>query len=465
MNCDSVTHAQRLDAVWTLMADSLPALLASFLATVAAVPVVRSIAHRTGVVDKPDMVRKLHGRTVAYLGGVGVFIGVFAGIIVSALFAGGDLASLPPVPFSVVLGMIAITFTGLADDIWKFDARLKVAGQLVAAAALAIDEIGVNVAAGLMAPVLGGPQEEFFRLGDFAVLNATVFYWVGTGLVAAFVLGGSNAANLLDGLDGLLSGITAVMCVGLLALSLAIVYALPPDLSNISEVGRSMAGARVILCLSLLGACLGFLVYNFNPASIFLGDAGSLLIGFLSVTIIMTFANLQPFGCPLVLRNGAESVAVGTGAISLPPAPLPPTAGYEGVATILVMCGLAMFGLPIIDTSTAIIRRRRAGVPFSTPDANHLHHRVKRAVSGSVRKAVTALYGMEAGLVLLGLGVSVSVLFGHGRMLWPFLVLVVAFLAILAVAMRGAGAAPTVVRKPAAGAPSAGTAPRDQNPA
>jgi UDP-GlcNAc:undecaprenyl-phosphate GlcNAc-1-phosphate transferase len=460
VNCGQLTHADRLSAVWTLMADSLPALLASFLVTLATVPIVRSIAHRTGVVDKPDMVRKLHGRTVAYLGGVGVFVGVFAGIIVSALFAGGDLASLPPVPFSIVLGMIAITFTGLADDIWKFDARLKIAGQLVAAAALAIDEIGVNVASGLMAPVLGGPQEVLFRLGDFAVLNATVFYWVGTALVAAFVLGGSNAANLLDGLDGLLSGITAVMCIGLLVLSLAIVYALPPDLSNINELGRSMAGARVILCLSLLGACLGFLVYNFNPASIFLGDAGSLLIGFLSVTIIMTFANLQPFGCPLVMRNGAEPMAVGTGAIVMPAAPLPANAGYEGVATILVMGGLAMFGLPIIDTATAIIRRRRAGVPFSTPDANHLHHRVKRAVSGSVRKAVTALYGMELGLVLLGLGVSSYVLFGHGRMLWPFLVLVGAFIVILLVAMRGTGAAPTTVRRPG-GAPAAGSAPRD----
>jgi UDP-GlcNAc:undecaprenyl-phosphate GlcNAc-1-phosphate transferase len=250
------------------------------------------------------------------------------------------------------------------------------------------------------------------------------------------------------------------MCVGLLVLSLAIVYALPPDLSNINELGRSMAGARVILCLSLLGACLGFLVYNFNPASIFLGDAGSLLIGFLSVTIIMTFANLQPFGCPLVMRNGAEPTAIGTGAIVMPAAPLPANAGYEGVATILVMGGLAMFGLPIIDTATAIIRRRRAGVPFSTPDANHLHHRVKRAVSGSVRKAVTALYGMELGLVLLGLGVSSYVLFGHGRMLWPFLVLVGAFIVILLVAMRGTGAAPTTVRRPG-GAPAAGSAPRD----
>jgi len=447
MTCEGVDHAVRMQGALTLLVDSAPALVASFLATVAAVPVARAIAHRTGVVDKPDAVRKLHGRTVAYLGGVGVFVGVFAGIIVSALFAGGDLASLPPVPFSVVLGLIAITFTGLADDIWKFDARLKVAGQLVAAAALAIDEIGVNVATGLMTPVMGGPQDVLFTLGDFTVLNATVFYWAGTALVAAFVLGGSNAANLLDGLDGLLSGITAVMCIGLLALSLAIVYALPPDLSDIGGLARSMAGARVVLCLSLFGACCGFLVFNFNPASIFLGDAGSLLIGYLSVTIIMSFANLQPFECPAVLRNGAEPVhTLGTGVILPPVEQLPTNAGYEGCATLLVMCGLAMFGLPILDTTLAIIRRKRAGVPFSTPDANHLHHRVKRAVDGSVRKAVLSLYGMELGLVLLGCAVGTFLLFQPGRMLWPFLVLVGAFLLLVAVSMRGTGAAPTSVR-------------------
>jgi UDP-GlcNAc:undecaprenyl-phosphate GlcNAc-1-phosphate transferase len=445
MNCDSMTTAVRLDGVISLLMNSLPALFASFAATVATVPIVRWLAHKTGVVDAPDTVRKLHGRTVAYLGGVGVFIGVFVGIIVSALFSGGDLLSLPPVPFSVVLGMIAITFTGLADDIWKFDARLKIAGQLVAAAALAIDDIGINVATGLLTPIMGAPDTTLFDVGGFVILNATVFYWVGTGLVAAFVLGGSNAANLLDGLDGLLSGITVVMCIGLLALSLLIVFALPPDMSNIGELTRSMAGTRVVLCLSLLGACLGFLVYNFNPATIFLGDAGSLLIGFLSVTIIMTFANLQPFSCPLVERGIADVQPLMTG--MPPPVPLAPDAGYEGHSTLLVMCGLAMFGLPILDTALAMIRRRRAGVPFSTPDANHIHHRVKRACNNSVRRAVCALYGMEFGLVLIGCATGVYLLGHGGRLLWPFLFLVGVFIVLLALATRGSGATPTGGRR------------------
>jgi UDP-GlcNAc:undecaprenyl-phosphate GlcNAc-1-phosphate transferase len=322
---------------------------------------------------------------------------------------------------------------------------LKIAGQLVAAAALAIDDIGINVATGLLTPIMGAPDTTLFDVGGFVIQNATVFYWVGTGLVAAFVLGGSNAANLLDGLDGLLSGITVVMCIGLLALSLLIVFALPPDMSNIGELTRSMAGTRVVLCLSLLGACLGFLVYNFNPATIFLGDAGSLLIGFLSVTIIMTFANLQPFSCPLVERGIADVQPLMTG--MPPPVPLAPDAGYEGHSTLLVMCGLAMFGLPILDTALAMIRRRRAGVPFSTPDANHIHHRVKRACNNSVRRAVCALYGMEFGLVLIGCATGVYLLGHGGRLLWPFLFLVGVFIVLLALATRGSGATPTGGRR------------------
>ena len=435
MNCDSLTVAMRLDGVWGALWGALPVFAASLVATLVVVPIARAIAHATGVVDQPDAVRKLHGRTVAYLGGVGVFVGAFVGIVVGAIMSGAALDALPPVPFSIVLGMVAITFTGLADDIWKFDARLKVAGQLVAAAALAIDEIGVNIANGLLVPILGAPRETLFTLGSLTVQNAQLYYWVGTTLVALFVLGGCNAANLLDGLDGLLSGISAVMALGLLGLSLLVIFALPPDATDVNGINQSMAGARVTLCASLLGACLGFLVYNFNPASIFLGDAGSLLIGYLSVTIVMTFANLRPFSCPYAVHVSGDP--------SEPVPSLAPDGGFEGFATLLVMCGLAMFGLPIIDTSLSIIRRWRARVPFSTPDTNHLHHRVKRAMGGSVRKAVISLYGFELGLVLIGGAAATYILIGGGRLLYPFIFLVLAFVMLLGISMRGSGVAPT----------------------
>lgn len=435
MNCDQLTSDVRWAAAIDLLIEALPALVVAFAVTAIAVPIVRWIAHQTGVVDAPDKVRKLHGRTVPYLGGVGVFLGVFAGIIGGVVFATDTLADLPAVPLSIILGMIAITFTGLADDIFKFDARLKIAGQLVAAAALALDNIGVNVAVGVLTPIIGGPKEQFIDLGFYLVTNADIFYWVGTALVALFVLGGCNAANLIDGLDGLLSGTTAIMCIGLLAVSLAIVFALPPDLSQLQATEQSMAGARIVLCLSLFGACLGFLIYNFNPASIFLGDAGSLLIGFLSVTIIMTFANLQPFSCPWVDRAGLDTAVAAVDA--LPSVPLSRTAGYEGYPTLLVMSGLAMFGLPILDTSLALIRRKRAGVSMSTADANHLHHRLKRWMGGSVRKAVLVLYSMEISMVAVGLSVALYLLLVGGSLRFPFAILVIVFVAALLVAMRG----------------------------
>ncbi len=437
MSCADLTVPVRLDRALSLLVEALPALAASFAATAIAIPFVRRLAHATDVVDKPDMVRKLHGRTVAYLGGTGVFLGVFVGILASAIFARGELGELPPVPFSIVLGMVAITFTGLADDIWKFDARLKIAGQLVAAAALAMDDIGVNVAVGLLSPFLGGPDQAPLHLGAFVISNAQIFYWAGTALVAIFVIGGANAANLLDGLDGLLAGITTIMCIGLLALSAAIVFALPPDMSDLGSIARSMAGARIVLCMSLLGACLGFLVYNYHPASIFLGDAGSLLIGFLSVTIVMTFANLQPFSCPLVSRVAESGAGVPASMSQMP------NAGYEGYATLLVMCGLAMFGLPLIDTTLAIIRRRRAGVSFSTADANHLHHRFKRRYQGSVRKAVGAMYCVEGALCVIGLATGLLLLLYGGKLLYPFIFLIAAFVATVAIFMHGSAGAAT----------------------
>lgn len=441
MNCAQLTVDTRLAYAMELLVQALPALVAAFAVTVVAVPIARWVAHRTGVVDAPDKVRKLHGRTVAYLGGVGVFVGVFGGIIGGVIFAGPDIADLPPVRLSIVLGMIAITFTGLADDIWKFDARLKIAGQLVAAAALAIDDIGVNVAVGLLAPFMGSPGEDFITLMGYTVTNAHVFYWTGTGLVAAFVLGGCNAANLIDGLDGLLTGVTAIMCVGLLAISLVIVFALPPDLTNLTVGDTSLAGSRIVLCLALLGACLGFLCFNFNPATIFLGDAGSLLIGFLSVTIIMTFANISPFACPYVDRSGLDAFDPTAGPAIMQSAK--GALGYEGYPTVLVMCGLAMFGLPILDTCLAMIRRRRAGVSFSTADANHLHHRIKRWFGGSVRKAVLALYGLEVCGVVIGLAVALYLLLVGGMLRVSIAVLAGAFIVVLLLSMRGSGVAPT----------------------
>ena len=350
-----------------LLSDYMPVFVAALLTTLLITPIVRRVAIANNIIDYPDQGRKQHAYPIAYLGGMAIFIGVVVAIGASAIFTNGPAAILQGIPISIVVGMFAIMFTGFADDIWKWDPRLKIAGQLIAAAALAIEDIGPQLAAGVLSALLGEPHDILFSIGTFSVPNSELYYWIGTAITAIFVIGGCNAANLIDGLDGLLTGTTTIMAAGLLAISLLMAYCLP-----VENPETSLAGTRIILSLILLGVTLGFLPYNFNPAIIFLGDCGSLLIGYLTVVIIMTFGE---FG----------------------------TTKYS-------VAGLICFGLPILDTTLAIIRRKSAGLSMSDADSSHIHHRLKRYFGGNVRKAVLTLYAITAGFTIVGVGLSAMLL-------------------------------------------------------
>ena len=369
-----------------------PVFLVAFTVTLLSTPVVRRVAVSAGIIDMPDRQRKLHSYPVAYLGGLGVFLGVLFGLLATSFLSRGDVGLLRAVPFSVVVGMVAIVFTGLADDIWKWDPRLKVAGQLIAAAALAIEDVGPRLAEGALTPMFGAPDDTLLHIGTCAIQNATLFYWVGTGLVALFVVGGCNAANLIDGLDGLLSGTTAIMALCLLAISLIMATH-----EQVADPEQSLVGMRVVLSLAMLGATLGFLPYNFNPAMIFLGDCGSLLLGYLCVVVIMSF-------------------------------------GEQG-QTELVLAGLVVFALPILDTILAIIRRKLAGLPFHSADSNHIHHLLKRSL-GTVRKAVLALYAITAAFGVLGVSMAAVRLFTQTRVLAVVALAFAMFAFISAIAIK-----------------------------
>ncbi len=371
-----------------------PAFLVAFAVTLLATPVVRRVAVNAGIIDMPDRARKLHAYPVAYLGGLGVFLGVIFALLGASFLSRGDVSLFKVVPFSVVIGMVAIVFTGLADDIWKWDPRLKVAGQLIAAAALAIEDVGPQLATGALKPIFGDTDETLLSIGGFTLQNAELFYWVGTALVALFVIGGCNAANLIDGLDGLLSGTTAIMAVGFLGISLLMAMTEP-----VQDPEQSLVGMRVVLSLALLGATLGFLPYNFNPAMIFLGDCGSLLLGYLCVVLIMSF-------------------------------------GERG-QTELVVAGLVVFALPIMDTILAIIRRRLAGLPFHSADSNHIHHLLKRSL-GSVKRAVFALYAITAAFAGLGVLMAATRLLTETRVLAVVSLAFAIFAFICAVAIKAA---------------------------
>jgi len=366
----------------------------AFLVTLLSTPIIRRIAIAADVIDHPDDSRKAHPYPVAYLGGIAVLLGLLAAIAASYVYMDGISGAFAPVPIAIVIGMLAISITGMADDVWGWDPRLKIAGQLVAAAALAIENVGVRVAEGLLVPALGGSEELFMTIGPVVIENGHVFYWFGTAIIAIFVLGGCNAANLIDGLDGLLSGVTSVVALGLLAICLMMAMRLDP--MQILDEDGSLAGARLVLCVALLGTALGFLPHNFNPATIFLGDCGSLLIGYISVVII------------LMLGERGE--------------------------THLVFAGLIIFSIPIMDTTLAIIRRWLARAPMSSSDDQHIHHQLLRSV-GSVKRAVLSLYTISTVFAVIGVALAALVMWTglRVRILYAFALLLFSFIGVLAV--------------------------------
>jgi UDP-GlcNAc:undecaprenyl-phosphate GlcNAc-1-phosphate transferase len=375
----------------------------AFVVTLLATPLMRRLAIANGVIDHPSDPRKVHRVPIAYMGGVAVFMGLIAGILYSYLAVRfpnlidwhptqyATIGQFPdPVRPSIVLGMFVIMMVGLLDDILKISPRIKIAGQLVAAAALAIDDVGTHVAKGVLTPIGKALFDNSDLLFTFQIpesvplisgqVSIDLIYWTGTAIIALFVLGACNASNLIDGLDGLLTGTTAICTLGLLIIALGLAVA---------DDGVRDA-QRIVLCLAVLGACLGFLPHNFNPATIFLGDAGSLLLGFCTIVIILSLA------------------------------------GERGW-TYLVIAGLVCYSIPIIDTVLAIIRRKLAGRSISEADDQHLHHILKRMLG--VKGAVFSLYGIGIGFAALGIAMS----FGRPRAIYALTLVFAAFIVVAAI--------------------------------
>ncbi len=376
----------------------------AFLVTVLVTPLVRKLALANGIVDHPSESRKIHKAPIAYLGGVAVYLGIIAGLIFS--YVGAEITGLidfhpmssehmidgiyyPYVPPWIALGMTSIVLVGLLDDITGIPPRVKLGGQLVAAAALALGNVGINVAAGVLTPTLGrlfhNPELVYqipmpFDLPGFGTsVELDLIYWSGTAIIAIFVLGACNASNFIDGLDGLLTGVTSIAMIGLLAVALTM--AMMDD--------GPFDAPRIIFGLAVLGACLGFLPHNFNPASIFLGDTGSLLLGYCSAVVILSLGD--------------------TG------------------KTWLVAAGLIIYAIPIIDTALAIIRRKLAGKKMSDPDADHLHHMLKRAFG--VKGAVFTLYGIGTVFCLLGVMLS----YFRGRLIYALVLMIASYIGVYAI--------------------------------
>lgn len=378
--------------------------VAAFLITVLATPIVRRLAIANGIVDHPDEARKQHKLPIAYLGGVAVYLGIMGGLMYSYIadkFPGliqyheigpsnlTDGVFIPQVPPWIALGMTIIVVVGLIDDISGISARVKLGGQLMAAAALAIGDVGVNVAEGVLRPTLGrlldNPHLSYqiplpFDVPGFGTsVEFDCIYWAGTMVIAVFVLGATNASNLIDGLDGLLTGVTSIAMIGFLFIAAGMALA----------DNGPLDGPRIVVGLAILGACMGFLPHNFNPAVIFLGDTGSLLLGYCSALMILSLGD--------------------TG------------------QTSLVFAGLIIYSIPIIDTILAIVRRKLSGKKMSDADADHLHHMLKRSLG--VKGAVFALYGI--GIVFCVLGILLSKF--QARFIYALVLLVASYIGVYAI--------------------------------
>ncbi len=331
---------------------------AAFVISFIFTPVMRRVATFYGIIDKPDGVRKMHRKPVAYLGGVAVFLGWISGLAMSQFLymhrAAPGLDLHVVIPWSIVVGATVIVVLGLFDDTMHIKATTKIGGQVFAAVLLLMNGVGTQATMPLFKP-LTIRTFNLFGWPDAGVPPDWLVMSTSCAFVVAVIVFCCNATNLMDGLDGLCGGVTTIVAFGytILAVNLAMWG---------DGAGANWDAARVVLALGLLGAVVAFVPYNFNPASIFMGDTGSMFLG---------------FSCGLMIILMAE------------------------VHSRWLLAALVMFSLPILDTSLAFARRYVNGRPLFSPDKQHLHHQlVARGLS--VKQAVILSYALAIGFMLLG---------------------------------------------------------------
>lgn len=273
---------------------ALGAFLSSFALVVWTTPLVRRYAIKAGIVDEPDA-RKVHQRKVPRLGGLAIILGV---VLSYVIFLKDD-----PRLQGLVLGGVIVGVVGILDDRYGLRPLHKLAGQLVAA--LVVVAFGVRV--------------EFLTV-PFDGIIATSFLAV--PLTIIWIVGVTNAVNLIDGLDGLAAGVTAVSSIVI-------------GLISWTRSEYSVA----ILAFALCGSALAFLRFNSYPASIFMGDTGSMFYGFMLATLSI----------------------LGTA---------------KGFTFVSVLTPFFILAIPIVDTAAAILRRLLNGRPIMSPDRGHLHHKL-----------------------------------------------------------------------------------------
>ena len=310
----------------------LVALVVSFLAS----PLVKNFAYKVGAIDVPKDARRMHKTPIPRLGGLAIFLGFMISVILFVPIRGDREMQ------SILLGAVIIVVLGVVDDIMALPAMLKFVVQIVAAL--------IPTMNGVIVRAVSNPN--IFSENPYWVLD-----WLSIPVTVLWIVAVTNSVNLIDGLDGLANGVSAISATTVLVISL---------IASESQVALVMA--------ALVGASVGFMPYNQNPAKMFMGDTGATFLGYILAT--MSIQGLFKF-----------------------------------YAVISFVVPFLILGLPIFDTAFAFTRRIAHGQSPMHADRSHIHHRLID-LGLNQKQAVATLYVISA---ILGLSAVVLTTGGEGK--------------------------------------------------
>lgn len=334
----------------TIILSFLAAGLIAFFST----PLVKSFANRIGAIDVPTDARRMHKVPIPRLGGLAIFLGFIFSVLI--------FVDVTTELKGILLGSVIIVVLGVIDDVIRLGAKLKFVVQIIAAL--------IPVMCGVRINIFSNPNllssDSFISLGALSI-----------PITVLWIVGITNAVNLIDGLDGLACGVSSIACFSLLIIAILV-----------SEPETA------IIIAALAGSCIGFLPYNLNPAKIFMGDTGATFLGFILATMsiqgLFKFYAIVSFAVPFLI-----------------------------------------LGLPIFDTAFAIIRRVASGHSPMQADRGHLHHKLID-MGFSQKQTVAILYSLSA---ILGLAAVVLTTNGATKAL----ILILAALIVGLFAAKGLG--------------------------
>lgn len=322
-------------------------LVLCFVLSLLITPLIIKFAFFIGATDKPNA-RKVHEKIMPRLGGLAIFLSFLVGMFILK----PDYESYNTV--AVILGSIIIVITGFLDDKFELSPKYKLLGQLLAA---------------LIVVFIGGIQVEFINLPFGGKME---FGFLSIPITLLWIVGITNAINLIDGLDGLAAGVSSIALITLTGMAII------------------MGNTYVAIVASIvLFSTLGFLRYNFHPAKIFMGDTGALFLGYIIAVLSLL--------------------------------------GFKNVTVISLLIPIIILGVPISDTFYAIIRRMVNKKPISAPDKSHLHHCLLK-LGYSHRQTVLLIYAMAAIFGLVAIILSQAKLWG-AFLLVCFLLVVIQLIA------------------------------------